>query len=108
MRRAEVHAVRIQQNTARIDRMSENGPVCRYFMQAILAIITARKSAVIDRFSKIVRVIDRTGIPPFAGIFLGLNRLRAMRSMYCGILRFSSDLCLPATRTRYNVPADVR
>ena len=36
------------------------------------------------------RNIDRAGIPRFAGLFLKLSRLRAMRSMYCGLSRSSA------------------
>ena len=74
----------VPQNTDRIDRTPENGPICRYFMRAILYTAIDRKSDNIARNVSIARVIDRARICRFAGLSSHRNPLRAIRAIFCG------------------------
>jgi hypothetical protein len=73
---------RISQNTARIDRIMINAPICRTFLRAVLLWVLDRQGMVTDRHDKYRPRIDRLEMSRFAGLLFPLRLSRSIRSVF--------------------------
>jgi hypothetical protein len=84
---------RISQNTARIDRIMINAPICRTFLRAVLLWVLDRQGMVTDRHDKYRPRIDCLEMSRFAGLSPPRQVLRSVRSVFprtlCTLARLS-------------------